>query len=188
MKNLIPSTLFLLLLTCLATPVQAKIYAQFTGAITTEGDAVEAAHENWVELSGFSAGIESIVSSGSGGPSSSRATFKTFDVSKYVDSATVGLMSTSVSGGFYSEVIIHVTAPSGSGSGAEVIILTIKLKNVFVQSVSMEHRKDNLTVDEKVSLVYEAHEITTYKLDIKTGAFVVSGTHTWNISTNSSTY
>jgi len=187
MKNIIPSALFLLLFTCLATPIQAKIYAQFTGGITTEGDTIDVSHVKWVELTGFSAGVETDVSVGTGSQHSNGiARFKSFDVTKYVDSATVGLMSSSVSGEFYSEVIIHVTV--SAASGPDIVILIIKLKNVAVQSVSMDLTKGDQIVEEQVSLVYEAHQIITHKKDPKTGKFTISGVHTWNIATNTSTY
>lgn len=182
-KTLIRSSLSFLALFCLSSLCHASVYAQFTSSsIPTEGDSQAVNREDWVDLTAFSAGIENSVTIGGGSTGAGRASFAAFTISKLVDSASIGLMSSSVQGLPYDEVIIEVTA-----SGSETLLLRIEMKLVFVESLSMDHAEGGNTIQEKVTLQYGAHRITTFKTDPVSGQ-TTSGVHVWSVVTDSADY
>ena len=186
MKTFVRSFSYLLALFYLSSFCHATIYAKFTGTVPTPGDSQADGRRDWVEISAFSAGIEvDVTIGGGGGGTVSRASFNALSLSKVVDSASIGLMSSGVSGTPYSEVIIEVTK---NGPAGELVMLRIEMKNVYVGKVAMSHSDGSGEVDESVELKYEAHKITTYAIDPNTGALRLSGVHQWNIVTNTPNY
>ena len=183
MKTLIRSSLYLFTLLGLSSLCHAGVYAQFTGAITTEGDSQELGYEDWVDLSTFSAGIENTIIIGGGSSSAGGASFTAFKISKWVDRASIGLMSSSVQGAPYDEVIIEVTT-----QGMGVLLLRIEMKLVFVESLSMDQAESQDQIQEKVTLKYGAHRITTFEQDPNTGKVTPSGVHVWSVVRNSASY
>lgn len=183
MKTLIRSSLYLLALLCLSSLCRAGVYAQFTGRISTEGDSQALNREHWVDLSAFSAGIENTVTIGGASTGAGRASFAAFKISKWVDPASIGLMSSSVQGEAYDEVIIEVTATE-----SEALLLRIEMKLVFVESLSMDQTDGEEQIQEKVSLQYGAHRITTFTLDPETNQSTPSGVHVWSVVRNTASY
>lgn len=188
MKTFIRSFSCLIFLFYLSNLCYANIYVKFAGGVPTPGNSLADGREDWIEISSFSAGIETLVVLGTsgGGREISAPVFNALKISKVVDSASIGLMSTSVSGLAYSEVIIEVT---NTGAGVvEDVLLRIEMKAVFVEKVAMNHEDGDLDVKEAVVLKYEAHRITTFVIDHKTGSSSVSGVHQWDVVRRTPTY
>lgn len=183
MKALIRPTLYFLSLIYLSSLCHAGIYAKFTGTIPTDGDSQVNGREDWIDLTSFSAGIENTVTIGGAGSGSGRASFHDFKISKWVDRASIGLMSSSVRGASYQEVIIEVTNPLN-----ENLLLRIEMKLVFVQSLSMDQADGDDKIQEQVTLKYGSHRITTFTFDPKTGKSTPSGVHEWNMVENQANY
>lgn len=185
-------SIFILSAYCLLGTTQAAVdlFIKFTGSnIATQGETqVDGRKQDkWGEILSFSAGIENTINISDPRGGAGKASFKTFEINKWVDTASVPLMTASVTGNRYSEVTIEVVRSGGGDPTSGGVILRIQLKDVYVQSLDMSTSDGDDNVEEQIVLVYGAHKITTYKQDL-TGKLTQAGVHEWSVILNQPKY